>query len=252
MRCVARVLFFISTAMLSFAAIQLPAHAQQGEVPPGIKSRLSVLVPEKVPDEVVPTPIEGLYQVRFGVEVLYMAEDGRYMLTGDMRDMQTGLNLSDIARRGERSKAMRVLDEEGMIVFTPTAKPEHVVTVFTDIDCPYCVRLHERMADYNRRGIEIRYTAFPRAGIGSNSYMKAVMAWCADDPRIAIGDAKMGKALDSDACEAGHRNVREHYEAARSIGIRGTPALVLESGDLIPGFVPPEDLIEKLDEIDKG
>lgn len=251
MRSVARFLFFISTA-LTFAVVQLPVHAQQGDIPPGIKSRLDVLVPDKIPDEVSPTPIKGLYQVRFGVEVLYIAEDGRYMLTGDMRDMQTGRNLSDIARRGERSKAMNALDEDGMIVFTPTAKPEHVVTVFTDIDCPYCVRLHERMADYNRLGIEVRYTAFPRAGIGSNSYVKAVMAWCADNPQIAIGDAKMGKILDSDACAAGHRNVREHYEVARSIGIRGTPAVVLESGDLIPGFVPPEDLIEKLNEIDRS
>ncbi|WP_038096980.1 DsbC family protein [Thioalkalivibrio sp. HK1] len=251
MRTFARFLFFVSTA-LAFALAQLPAHAQQGSIPPGIKDRLAVLVPEKVPDEVSPTPVDGLYQVRFGVEVFYLAENGRYMFTGDMRDMQTGMNLADIARRGERSKAMAALDEDGMIVFTPTAKPEHVVTVFTDIDCPYCVRLHERMADYNRNGIEIRYTAFPRAGIGSNSYMKAVMAWCADNPQVAIGDSKMGKVLDSKPCEAGHRNVREHYEVARSIGIRGTPALVLESGDLIPGFMPPEDLIAKLKEIGKS
>ncbi len=251
MRSFARFFFFISTALPLIVAY-LPTHAEEGDIPAGLKSRLELLVPDKTPDDISPSPIEGLYQVRFGVDVFYIAEDGRYMLSGDMRDMQTGQNVSDIARRGVRSEAMSALDEEGMIVFTPTAKPEHVVTIFTDIDCPYCVRLHERMSDYNRRGIEIRYTAFPRAGIGSHSYMKAVMAWCADDPRKAIGDAKLGKGLASDPCEEGHRHVREHYEVGRSIGIRGTPALVLETGDLIPGFVPPEDLIEKLSELDQG
>ena len=130
-----------------------------------------------------------------------------------------------------------------MIVFAPEVV-RHTITVFTDVDCGYCARMHRQMADYNRLGIKIRYTAFPRAGVGSSTWDKMVSVWCAKDQHNAITDAKAGNAIEPRSCP---NPVREQYEAGRAIGVTGTPALVLESGEIIPGYVPPDELASRLD-----
>ena len=135
-----------------------------------------------------------------------------------------------------------------MIVFAPDA-PKHIITVFTDVDCGYCARMHRQMADYNRLGIEIRYTAFPRAGIGSPTYEEMVSVWCAEDQHTAMTDAKAGRAVEPARCDS---PVSDQYEAGRAIGVNGTPAIVLESGELIPGYLPPDELLSRLDERTSG
>ena len=224
-----------------------PAHAA-GDVPPALSARLAALVPDMEPDHVVETPLDGVYEVRFGSVIVYLSADGRYMLRGDLMDLDARRNFTEEARQSTRAEAVGALGEASMIVFAPDTV-KHTVTVFTDVDCGYCARLHRQMADYNRLGIRIRYTAFPRAGIGSPTYDKMVSVWCAADQHTAMTDAKAGMSVEAVRCD---NPVSDHYEAGQAIGVTGTPAIVLESGELIPGYVPPQELASRLDEGGSG
>jgi len=136
--------------------------------------------------------------------------------------------------------AIDKLGEDSMIIFSPkNGKVKHTITVFTDIDCGYCRKLHSAIDEYNELGIRVRYLAYPRAGIGSASYDKAVAVWCAKDRKKAMTQAKNNQSVNSGKCA---NPVAEHFEMGSKIGVRGTPALVLESGQLVPGYVPPQRL----------
>ena len=228
-------------ALLSSVAHGL-AHAA-GDVPPELSARLEVLAPGMSPDRIAESALPGMYEVRFGAIIVYLSDDGRYMLRGNLIDLDAGRNLTEAARQTVRAEMVGELGEANMIVFAPDM-PKHTITVFTDVDCGYCARMHAQMADYNRLGIGIRYTAFPRAGIGSPTYDKMVSVWCADDQHTAMTDAKAGIAIRPARCES---PVERQYEAGQAIGVSGTPAIVLESGELIPGYVPPDELLDRLD-----
>jgi len=143
-------------------------------------------------------------------------------------------------------KLIAGLDETKMIVFSPE-EVKYTVTVFTDIDCPYCRKLHDEMEAYNKLGISIRYLAYPRAGVGSKSYDKIVAAWCSKDPKAAITLAKAGKEIKKEL-EDCNDPVREHMDLVRVLGVTGTPALIFEDGTLVPGYVPAQRLITMLEE----
>ena len=234
--------FMIVAALLTCAGF-LPAQAAE-DVPAAISARLEVLVPGRQPDHVAPAALPGMYEVRYGSIVIYLSADGRHMLRGDLVDLETGRNVTETARSRARAEIVGALGESSMVVFAPETV-RHTVTVFTDIDCGYCQRMHRQMADYNRLGIEIRYTAYPRAGVGSDTYDRMVSVWCASDPLAAMTDAKAGRAVETARCD---NPVRAHYEAGQAIGVRGTPSIVLESGAVIPGYVEPEELLGRLDE----
>ena len=236
----------VVTALLLCAGL-LPAHAA-GDVPPALSARLKALAPDMEPDHVIETPLAGMYEVRFSSIIVYLSADGRYMLRGDLMDLDTQRNFTEEARRIARADAIGALSEASMIVFAPDTV-KHRVTVFTDVDCPYCARMHQQMADYNRLGIEVRYAAFPRAGVSSPTYDKMVSVWCAADQRTAMTDAKMGTSIEMLSCD---NPVREHYETGQGIGVTGTPAIVLESGEIVPGYVPPQELARRLDERGSG
>ena len=240
-----RFLRLVAGLLLGAGVLPAPAAA---DVPPALAARLQVLAPNMEPDHVTETPLAGLYEVRFGSIIVYLSGDGQFMLRGDLIDLDAGRNVTEATRRSMRAESVGALGEASMIVFAPEVV-KHTVTVFTDVDCPYCARMHQQMADYNRLGIGIRYTAFPRAGIGSPTFDKMVSVWCAEDQRAAMTDAKAGIAIDRARCS---NPVSEHYEAGRAIGVTGTPAIVLESGELIPGYVPPPELLDRLDERTSG
>ena len=233
----------IVVTALSLCAGLLPAHAG-GDVPPALSARLEALAPDMEPDHVMETGMSGMYEARFGSIIVYLSGDGRYMLRGDLIDLTSGRNLTEVTRRSMRAETVDALGETNMVVFEPDTV-KHTITVFTDVDCGYCARLHRQMADYNRLGIRIRYTAFPRAGVGSDTWDKMVSVWCAQDQHKAMTDAKAGIEIAVARCD---NPVRDQYEAGKAIGVTGTPAIVLESGELIPGYVPPEDLASRLDQ----
>ena len=218
-------------------------------VPTSIKqpdlTKLQAALNGAKPDSVAPTAIPGLYEVVLGSQVLYLSEDGRFAVQGDLLDLGSRANLTD-NRRGElRGQAIAAVGESTMVVFAPEGPVKHTVTIFTDIDCGYCRKMHSQMADYNKEGIKIRYLMFPREGIGSESYNKAVAVWCADNRQEAMTRAKRGENVESKTCD---NPVQAQYELGQKLGVRGTPSMILESGEMLPGYVPPTQLAQMLAE----
>lgn len=229
-------------SLLLLAALAAPAHGADGQAVPAPESLLRLL-PGFTADRVEATAIPGLYRVYFGPRLVYVSADGRYLLQGDLIDLQTRSNLTDVALREARAGVIAALDTSAMIEFAPES-PRHTVTVFTDIDCPYCVKLHSEMAAYNALGISVRYLAFPRAGLGSSSYRKSVSVWCAPDRRQAITDAKAGNEVAPASCE---NPVAAQYRLGREMGVTGTPTIVLDDGRLLPGYVPAAELMRRIE-----
>ena len=198
------------------------------------------------PDSIETAPIAGLYEVVVGTHVIYVSADGRYMLQGELIDVKNRKSLTEPRRREAILVLLDSVSEDDMIVFKPE-KVKHVVTVFTDIDCGYCRKLHNEMDNYLAEGIEVRYMMFPRAGAGSESYKKAVAVWCSDDRNAAMTNAKNGRALDMKTCK---NPINRHMDLVQQLGARGTPFIILESGDTQPGYVPAKQLARLLDQID--
>jgi len=232
--------YFLSLFLLSM--ISQWAVAGPG-VPEDVSKTLSSLVPGVAPTSVKASPLGDLYEVMYGPELLYLSKDGRYLFQGDIVDLQARRNLSEEARGAARLDALEGLGEDKMVVFAPE-KTKHTVTVFTDIDCAYCVKFHQEVGELNKRGVKVRYLAFPRAGIGSSSYKKAVSVWCADDRQTAITNAKAGKKVAEKNCDA---PVKEEYELGQRLGVSGTPSLILDDGRLVPGYLPASRLVQQLE-----
>jgi thiol:disulfide interchange protein DsbC len=206
-------------------------------------TKLQAVVNGEQPDSVTPTAIPGLFEVILGGQVFYLSEDGRFVLQGDLLDLDSRANLTD-RRRGElRGKAIGTINEKDMVVFAPDAATQHTVTVFTDIDCGYCRKMHSQMAAYNKEGIKIRYLMFPREGVNSDSFNKAVAVWCADDRQDAMTKAKRGEEIARKTCD---NPVEAQFELGQKLGVRGTPSMILEDGEMIPGYVPPTQLAQLL------
>jgi thiol:disulfide interchange protein DsbC len=198
------------------------------------------------PESVEPTPVPGLYEVVVGANVLYMSADGNYMLQGDLIDVRQRVSLTEASREKARRGVMSAVGEDQTILFAPEKdKIKHTVTVFTDVDCGYCRKLHREMDQYLEAGIAIRYMMYPRAGAGSESYRKAVAVWCAEDQQQAMTDSKAGKDIDMKSCD---NPIQQHMELAQQLGLRGTPYLVMENGEVAPGYVPAKALAKMLNE----
>lgn len=200
-----------------------------------VRAAVERIIPGNAPDGIEPSELPGMYEVTFGAEVFYVSEDGRYLFSGSLLDLRSGKNLTEDKRASGRLKLINGVDEAKMIVFSPKQEVKHSITVFTDIDCPYCRRMHQEMPELNEQGIEVRYLFFPRAGMNSKSYKKAMAVWCAADRRQALTDAKAGKSIDMKSCD---NPIAEHMALVEELGISGTPTSVLENGQVIPGYVP--------------
>jgi thiol:disulfide interchange protein DsbC len=210
-----------------------------------VQETLAARFPGVEAENVRPTPVPGLWEVAVGAQVVYLSEDGRFLLRGELIDLMTSESLTD-SRRAELVGQMTAkLDESRMVVFSPE-KPRHTITVLTDIDCGYCRRFHREIDEYNQRGIKVRYLFYPLAGPGSPSWAKADAVWCSADRQDAMTRAKAGEEIKPKLpCE--NTPVTEHYQLAGQLGATGTPALLLSDGTLVPGYVPPDQLAAWLD-----
>lgn len=210
-----------------------------------VRASLARIIPGAEPDMVRPSPLPQTYEVIFGAQIMYVTADGRYVLQGDLIDLENRVNVSEQARSSQRKQLVAAIDPGSEIVFSPEGKPRHVITVFTDIDCGYCRKLHREIDQYLDRGIEIRYASFPRAGRNSKSYFKAVSVWCSDDRQAALTRSKNGEELPPKECE---HPVDAHMKVAEEIGISGTPTLVMADGEVVPGYVPAGRLASMLEQ----
>lgn len=213
-----------------------------------IKKVLAALMPQAQADSIKPAGFPGMYEAIFGPQIIYISGDGRYMLEGDLYDLKNRVNLTETKRRVGRANVVADMDEKDMVVFAPEkGKIKHTITAFTDIDCGYCRKLHQQMKEYNELGIAMRYLAYPRSGVNTPSYDKAVSVWCADDKLAAMTDSKSGVTLPKADCK---NPVKDHMEAAKLVGVTGTPTLVLEGGRVIPGYVEPKRLLKILQQFE--
>ena len=248
---IVRVFIMLLPGVGGLLALAAPAAAGTVDDPEtaALRAQLEEHLPGKRLDSLRPTPIPGVYEVRVGATVAYVSADGRYLIQGDLYDIQDDVNLTDQGRSRLRLEALDRVDESSMIIFEPDVT-RHTVTVFTDLDCAYCRKLHSQIDEYNADGIRVRYMFFPRNGPNTSSWTKAEKVWCSEDRHDAFTRAKLGEMIEAKNC--GPTPVMRHYRMGQSFGIRGTPAIVTETGQLIPGYVSPDELSRLLEEDSKG
>lgn len=209
-------------------------------------AKLKALRPEIPIERVSPSPLPGIYQLELtGGTVFYGTEDGRYLFAGDLYELGDDdlVNLAEQGRLAKRQELLATVDVDDMIVFAPSGERTAVIDVFTDVDCGYCQKLHKEVPRLNELGIEVRYLAYPRAGLASRSYQKIVTAWCSEDRNSAITALKSGENVPDIDCA---NPVAAQYKLGQELGVSGTPAIVLEDGRLLPGYMPADQLAEAI------
>lgn len=211
-----------------------------------LAARLRTVLPDAAITSVKPAPIAGLYEVMLGPTVLYMTPDAKYVFKGDVIDLDGRVNLTDQRRTQARVEAFHQVADSSAITFAATGgKKKHSIYVFTDIDCGYCRKMHQQIKALNDGGVTVNYLAFPRTGLDSESYDKAVAVWCAADPKVALTDAKLGKRIKSAKCDD---PVAKHFHLGEAMGVRGTPAVYSEAGEELGGYIPAKELLDILEQ----
>jgi len=231
-------LFF--TGVLSFSTAG--AETEQAKA---LKSVMGLVFPDLEVTRIKESQIPGLYEVMLGAEVLYISKNGRYILQGDIIDLQSRTNMSEIERASARVGILRDIPENETIDFSPD-DARHTIYVFTDITCGYCQRLHRDVPELNKNGVAVKYLAYPRAGINSQPFRDMESIWCAADKPGAMTSAKLGGTVKPAKCD---NPVEKQYQLGKLLGVRGTPAIYLENGEEMPGYLPPERLLQALGEI---
>ena len=238
----------VLSASLSFlllgAFVSAEAKVDDGTNAEELKTvtRISTKLFRSAPSSIQKSVIPNVYQVMLGTEVFYVTADGKYVLTGDLINISTRENLSDVAKQSVRRGILDRQDNKPVVFKAENEK--HVLQVFTDIDCPYCAKLHREVPALNEKGITIEYLMFPRAGLQSQSFAKAVSMWCADDNKQAMTDAKERKPIEDKTCE---NPIADQYNLGGELGVTGTPALITSTGKLIPGYMPADRLAAMLE-----
>jgi thiol:disulfide interchange protein DsbC len=180
-------------------------------------------------------------------ERIYTNATGSHFVAGDLYQVGTGgvKNLTDVGRRADRQELLGQLDESSLIVFSPKGEVKHRLLVFTDIDCGYCRRLHNEIEQLQENGVEVSYAAFPRAGVGSESYNKYVSVYCAKDQNAMMTLAKQGETPEVATCD---NPVADQYQLGQKLGITGTPTLIFEDGEMQPGYAPWKELLKRMNQ----
>jgi thiol:disulfide interchange protein DsbC len=212
------------------------------------RAEIAAHIPGARADELRATPVPGIYELTRGTEIAYVTVDGKYAFSGDLYELSSNNNLTEQHRRELRVKRMAAFPESEMLIFGPRS-PKYTVTVFTDVDCPYCRKLHSQMAEYNRLGVRVRYLLYPRTGPNTVSWTKAEQVWCSADRNDALTRAKLGQELKAKPCA--NNPVARSYALGRDFALEGTPAIIMPNGEMLPGYVPPDVLVQHLKDGDK-
>jgi len=236
------VLLACGLAGLSAAAADHPADAADPRA-----ALLKLLPAGSKLEDLRPSPIPGIYEISQGADVNYLTADGKFFIDGNLYDMGTRRNLTEEQRMKARVALINSVPESQMMIFSPK-NPQYTITVFTDVDCGYCRKLHSQMAELNKLGVRVRYMFYPRSGPNTESWRKAEAVWCSADRNEALTQAKLGAPVDTTKT-CGATPVAREYALGQSIGVQGTPAIVTEGGDYINGYLPPRDLVEELKQL---
>jgi thiol:disulfide interchange protein DsbC len=234
------------------AALTLPAAWAAEEVDKAVadalRKKLAVPSMGLVVESVVTSQLPGLYEVQYanGGPLVYATKTGDFFVLGDLYAVEDGgfVNLAEKRRDGQRRERMAEVAVEDMIVFSPQGKPRAYISVFTDVTCFYCQKLHREVPELNKRGVEVRYLAYPRAGTDSDGYRKLASAWCAEDQQDTLTRLKQKEKVDEKVCAP--NPIAAQYRLGQEVGVRGTPAIVTESGQMIPGYQSADELMATL------
>ena len=212
-----------------------------------VRDALKELSPKIGIDRIGPAPMPGFREVVAGGQVVYVSDDGKYLFQGGLLDVAKRKDMAESAMAKLRNDVLKTLPVSDRIVYSPAGTRKHTVVVLTDTECGYCRKFHNELAEYTKRGIEVEYLAFPRAGIGSKDFKDMVSVWCADDRRKALTDAKNGRSVPAKSCP---NPVTMQYAAGQRMGLEGTPMLLTTDGQLLGGYLTPDVLLERLEKIE--
>lgn len=212
------------------------------------RDALRSIDPNMAIERIGPAPMAGFQQAIVGGQVVYVSNDGKYLLQGQLYDMGARRNLGEDAMKQLRVDLLRSVPASDRIVYAPK-DPKYTVTVFTDVECGYCRKFHSQIAEYNKLGIAVQYLAFPRMGLGSEDFRKMVAVWCAPDRRKALTDAKNDRDVAYRNCT---NPVTMEYELGRRAGLTGTPMVLAADGTQLGGYLAPAELRAALDALAAG
>ena len=222
------------------------SHALADSVPQETRNKIQQKIDNFAPGLTVNSvnfaPIDGFYEVSIGTRIVYFSQDGRYMFLGELFNADSKENLTEQRRAVLTAELLQQYGSDQMIVIGPE-QPKRYITVFTDVDCPYCARFHRDVPELNEAGVQVRYLLFPRTGLEGRSYQRAVGVWCAEDRIASVGIAKAGGEVEYKQCD---NPVKQHYALGQEVGINGTPAIILDDGRMIAGYVAPKRLFDQL------
>ena len=222
--------------------------AAQPESPPDPRAAIATKIPGTKAEDLHTSPIPGVYELMRGTDAAYVSSDGKYAIVGDLYDLGSNDNLTEARRRDARLKLLATVPESQMVIFG-AKEARHTITVFTDVDCQYCRKLHSQIADYNRLGIRVRYLFYPRSGPNTESWTKAIQVWCSADRNSALTQAKRGEALKTKPCA--DSPVARHYDLGQKFEVAGTPAIILGNGAMLPGYESPEMMAQEVKTLDR-
>lgn len=239
-----------SLAALLLLTVSFSTYAVDDKIKTAITNSLERLLAESIEiTSISETPITNVYQVIIGPEYIYITGDGKYFLQGELIDVVNRTNITESARTDMRQQEIENIDQASLIAFD-SPQQKNSIYVFTDIDCGYCRKLHNDIPALNQAGVSVKYLAYPRAGAGSNTWNEMAEVWCAKDKSKAITDAKqgdrseLGKGSSVEELQACNELVHDQYDLGKKMGVRGTPAIYLENGYPVKGYLPPDTLIE--------
>ena len=233
---------------LAFVLFAASACASDDKANDAARTALQQIAPQVKIDTVEAAPLPGYRQILVGSKMVYVSDDGKYLLEGTLYDASSKKDLTGARLAVDHKKKVDAVPASKRIVFAPE-KPKYKITVFTDIDCGYCRKLHSQIAEYNKRGIEVDYLFFPRSGLNTPSYDKAVSVWCAKDRNAAFTAAKAGKNPPPLKCD---NPVAEEYKLGAQVGVEGTPTVLAPDGTKIGGYLSPAEMEAKLQNLGKA
>ena len=230
---------FLTAIMVSLLLLSNQA-IQAG--PKEIRQQLKQSMPGLEIKSINKSPIKGLYEVEVGMQIVYATGDGKHLVVGKIIKVKNKENLTEKRQQGLLASMVNALPEDIMIIIKPK-KVKRTLTIFTDVDCPYCAKLHEEVPELVKAGVSIRYLLYPRNGPATATFRKSVAVWCAEDRIKAIGMAKRGEKLEYKECD---NPVMKNYSLGRHIGITGTPTSILEDGSMLGGYMPAKQILKRL------
>lgn len=230
--------------IMSLIAVIGSAYAESDTEIEELRAKLVEALPNFTPDTIKSSVLPGFHEVAYGTKIVYVSNDGRYVIDGVLVDLDDNRkNLTEVSENETRKQFVGEINRQESIQFG-SEKPKHVITVFTDVDCAYCQKLHSEMDQYASYGIQVKYLLFPRSGLQSAGYQKSVSIWCSEDRKDALTRAKAGEAVAPADCE---NPVADHFEIGKKVGVTGTPAILAADGRLMPGYLPAQALAQRLD-----